>query len=43
MTLGYWLGEDARRIVDSILEYPLYVAIALILAAACYWFFRRKS
>jgi membrane protein DedA with SNARE-associated domain len=42
MLLGYWLGADARKIVDSILEYPLYFLIALALAAAAYFLYKRR-
>jgi membrane protein DedA with SNARE-associated domain len=43
ITLGYFLGENWRQITDSIEQYLLYVSIALIAGAACYYLLNRRS
>jgi membrane protein DedA with SNARE-associated domain len=42
LTLGYFLGENWKRIADSIHEYLLYASIALIVVASCYYLFLRR-
>ena len=42
LTLGYFLGENWKRIADSIHEYLLYASIALIVVALCYYLFLRR-
>jgi len=42
MTLGYWLGDDAMRIIESAVHYPVYAAIALIVLVAAFFLLRRK-
>ena len=41
LTLGYFLGENWKRIAESIHTYVLYVSIALLLAAVGYVIFRK--
>jgi membrane protein DedA with SNARE-associated domain len=44
LTLGYYLGENWQRVFETIHHYILYFSIAVILAAAGYfWFTRRKN
>src|SRR6266404_2846737 len=42
LTLGYFLGENWKNIADSIHHYLLYVSIALVAAALCYYLLRRR-
>jgi len=43
LTLGYFLGENWRRIAESIHHYLLYVSIAAIAAALAYYLFQRRK
>jgi len=43
MSLGYWLGDDAKRVVESAIEYPLYAALAVVVVAVGYFLWRRRS
>jgi membrane protein DedA with SNARE-associated domain len=42
LTLGYFLGENWKRIAESIHVYVLYFSIALLLAALGYVVFRKR-
>ncbi len=42
LTLGYFLGENWKRIADSIHHYLLYASIAIVAAALCYYLLRRR-
>jgi membrane protein DedA with SNARE-associated domain len=41
LTLGYFLGENWKRIAESIHVYVLYISIALLVAGAGYLVFRK--
>jgi membrane protein DedA with SNARE-associated domain len=41
LTLGYYLGENWKQLAEAIHQYLLYVSIALIAAALCYYFWKR--
>jgi membrane protein DedA with SNARE-associated domain len=43
ITLGYFLGENWRRIAEVIHQYVLYVSIVLIAAVLIYWWLRARS
>jgi membrane protein DedA with SNARE-associated domain len=43
LTLGYFLGENWKRIAESIHHYLLYVSIGVIAAALCYYLLRRRK
>jgi membrane protein DedA with SNARE-associated domain len=43
LTLGYFLGENWRRIAEVIHQYVLYASIVLITAVAMYCWLRAKS
>ncbi len=41
LTLGYFLGENWKRIAESIHHYLLYASLGVVTAALCYWLIRR--
>jgi membrane protein DedA with SNARE-associated domain len=43
LTLGYFLGENWKQLAEAIHQYLLYVSIALIAAALCYYFWNRRK
>jgi membrane protein DedA with SNARE-associated domain len=42
LTLGYFLGENWKRIADSIHSYVLYASLLLLAAALGYYLFRKS-
>jgi membrane protein DedA with SNARE-associated domain len=43
LTLGYFIGEDWRRIAELVNRDLVYVSIALLLAAVVYWLVRKRG
>ena len=43
LTLGYFLGENWRRIAEVVHDYVLYVSLALLIAVLSYYLLRRKT
>ena len=43
LTLGYFLGENWKRIAESIHDYVLYASLVLVAAAFGYWLWRRRG
>lgn len=43
LTLGYFLGENWKRIAESIHHYLLYVSLVAIAAVLCYYLLRRRK
>ncbi|HWZ33338.1 MAG TPA: DedA family protein [Bryobacteraceae bacterium] len=43
LTLGYFLGENWKQLAEAIHQYLLYVSIALIAAALCYYLWKRRK
>lgn len=42
LTIGYFIGENWKRIGESIHQYILYGSIVVVVAAAGYWLWTRK-
>ena len=42
LTLGYYLGENWKHISEVIHQYLLYLSIAVVGVAVCYYFVRKK-
>ena len=42
LTLGYFLGENWKRIAEAIHQYLLYASLGLVAVALGYWFLRRQ-
>jgi membrane protein DedA with SNARE-associated domain len=43
LTLGYYLGENWKQLAEAIHHYLLYVSIALIATAFCYYLWTRRK
>ena len=43
LTLGYFVGENWRRMAETLHGYVHYVSIVLVLAAILYWLWRRRQ
>ncbi|MBZ5603021.1 MAG: DedA family protein [Acidobacteriia bacterium] len=43
LTLGYYLGENWKQIAELIHHYLLYVSLAVLAAALCYYIWKRRQ